>query len=90
MRVHTERKPHFRSRIYDGFVEHRRHHPAVHSFRYPLFFFCFDLAELAALDREIPFFGYNRIRPFSIHDRDYLDGNSDPLPAKVMCRLVIS
>lgn len=87
MRAPTELKPHFRSCIYDGFVEHRRHHPAVHSFRYPLFFFCFDLAELAALDREIPFFGYNRIRPFSIHDRDYLDGNSDPLPAKVMCRL---
>ncbi|OPY89472.1 MAG: Cyclopropane-fatty-acyl-phospholipid synthase [Syntrophus sp. PtaU1.Bin208] len=87
MRTSVEQKPFIRSRIYDGFVEHKRHLPALHSFRYPLFFFCFDLDELAGLDRGIPFFGYNRFRPFSIHDGDYLDPGALDLRTKVLRRL---
>jgi cyclopropane-fatty-acyl-phospholipid synthase len=39
------------------------------------------------LDRRIPLFGYNRFRPFSIHDRDYLDTGSAAIRQKVIQRL---
>ena len=58
--------------IYIGYIEHRRFSPAVHHFRYPLYFYCFDLDELEALDHALPLFGYNRLRPTSLYDEDYL------------------
>ena len=59
------------SRIYVGEVAHERHWPTVHRFAYPLYVFACDLDELTDLDRKSPLFGYNRIRPFAIHDADY-------------------
>jgi DUF1365 family protein len=54
------------SRIYEGYVEHKRKKPKEHAFRYGLYFYCFDLDELGYLDHTLPLFGYNRIRPASI------------------------
>jgi DUF1365 family protein len=44
-----------------------------HEFKYPLYVYGFDLDELSHLDRSLPMFGYNRFRPMSLHDADYLD-----------------
>ncbi|KAL2915279.1 hypothetical protein HK105_205144 [Polyrhizophydium stewartii] len=54
---------------------HTRHAPARHSFRYPLFYLCIDLARLEAGDRAgLPswLFGYNRQAPVSLWDSDHL------------------
>ncbi len=59
--------------IYTGFVGHTRFMPVYHQLRYPLYFYGLDLDELEALDRKLPLFGYNRFRPASIYDADYLD-----------------
>lgn len=60
------------SKIYHGAVMHARTEPVRHSFRYPFYFYGFDLDELPRLDRSNRLFGYNRLRPVSLHDRDYL------------------
>ncbi len=62
-----------RSCLYLGHIEHRRMKPVEHRFRYPLYVYCLDLDELNALDRSLPLFGYNRLRPLSLYDADYLD-----------------
>jgi len=60
------------SKIFTGKVMHSRAWPVKNRFEYPLYMYVFDLEELAELDRKTPLFGYNRIRPVSIHDKDYL------------------
>lgn len=71
------------SLIYQGEVSHARLTPVSHSFRYPVYFYAFDLDELPQLARQIPLFGYNRLRPVAIHDRDYLRPGAEPLREKV-------
>ncbi len=61
------------SKIYLGSVEHSRFQPVTHTFKYPIYFYGLDLDELTALDQSLWLFGYNRLRPASIHDSDYLD-----------------
>ncbi|GAB4443235.1 MAG: hypothetical protein Kow0031_25430 [Anaerolineae bacterium] len=61
------------SKIYTGFVSHTRTAPTVHSFRYPVYTYAFDLAELPALEKVSPLFGYNRLRPVSLRDSDYFE-----------------
>lgn len=53
-------------------MEHWRFKPVEHHFRYPVYFYCFDLDELFDLDRTLPLFGYNRFQFSSLHDTDYL------------------
>jgi DUF1365 family protein len=72
------------SRIFKGFVEHTRLHPVRHEFRYPLYVYGFDLDELPHLDRSLPLFGYNRGRPVSIHDADYLDERPGSIKEKLL------
>lgn len=67
------------SRLYVGALEHERYTPVRHAFRYPVYLYGFDLDELPELARRIPFFGHDRIRPVSLHERDYLDGGTAPL-----------
>jgi DUF1365 family protein len=67
-----------KSRIYKGFVEHTRFLPVHHVLKYSLFVYCLDLDELAGLDQTLPLFGYNRFKPASIHDSDYLDAVPAP------------
>jgi cyclopropane-fatty-acyl-phospholipid synthase len=75
------------SKIYEGYVEHKRKKPRAHAFRYGLYFYCFDLDELAYLDQKLPLFGYNRIRPAAIFDKDYLDEGNQSIRQKVERRL---
>lgn len=61
-----------KSKIYIGHIHHKRYQPIVHELDYPLYLYALDLDELELLDRRYPFFGYNRLRPTSIYDADYL------------------
>lgn len=61
------------SKLYVGFIEHSRFQPVAHTFKYPFYFYGLDLDELEQLDRKLWLFGYNRLRPASIYDTDYLD-----------------
>ena len=69
--------------IYEGHIEHHRHKPRDHRFRYPLYVYGFDLEDLPELDLRLPFFGYNRFRPASIHDKDYLDSGPGTIREKL-------
>ncbi len=60
------------SKIYIGEVTHARMAPVKHSFRYPVYFYAFQLEELSMLAAKNPLFGYNQLRPVAIHDKDYL------------------
>ena len=62
-----------RSALYVGTVMHARREPAEHVFRYPVYMTLLDLAELPALDRDLPLFGWNRRAVTAFHDRDHLD-----------------
>ena len=73
-----------RSCLYEGSIEHRRTRPREHHFRYPLYLYCLDLDELGDLDRNLPFFGYNRFRPAAIYDRDYLQETEGTIREKLL------
>jgi len=73
-----------KSKIYRGFVAHTRHQPVYHHFQYPVYMYALDLDELALLDKKLPFFGYNRIRPTAIYDADYLDERPGPIREKLL------
>ena len=70
------------SRIYVGTVAHQRLEPLGHAFTYPVYFYGMDLAELHQLHRGVALFGYNRVRPAAIHDRDYLEPTEDAIETK--------
>nr|WP_321465358.1 DUF1365 family protein [uncultured Desulfobulbus sp.] len=74
-----------KSQLFIGQLRHARTHAAEHSFVYSLHLFALDLSELEQLDRDSFWFGYNRIRPLALFDRDYLYPGNAPLIAKV-CR----
>lgn len=71
------------SRIFVGEVWHARTRPTPHAFRYPLYVYCFAVDELDSLEREVPLFGHNRLRPVSLYDRDYLARGEGPIRAKL-------
>ncbi len=65
------------SRLYRAELFHQRiplekNQGVSHRFRYPLTVFAFDLDELALLDQQLAWFGYNRKALVSLWDRDYL------------------
>ena len=72
-----------RSRIYTGRIMHARAKPVRHKFSYPVYFYRFDLEELDRIDREVLFFGHNRVRPVALHDRDYLEPGDGALKDKL-------
>jgi cyclopropane-fatty-acyl-phospholipid synthase len=76
-----------RSKIYEGYVEHIRFQPVWHRLNYPLYFYCFDLEELAHLDRTMLLFGYNRFRPVSLFDSDYLNHSPGTIREKLLSYL---
>ena len=73
-----------KSKIYLGYVEHERYHPVSHTFKYPIYFYGLDLDELEGLDQKLFLFGYNRLRPASIHDSDYLDETPGSIKDKLL------
>lgn len=72
-----------KSRIYHCQVMHARLKPSSHHFVYPAYVYAIDLDELPDIDRTVPGFGYNRLRPVSIHDRDYLNDENGSIAAKL-------
>ena len=73
-----------KSQIYIGKFMHSRLEPVKHTFIYPFYFYSFDLSELAELDRSLNLFGYNKIKPVAIHDRDYLGDSNDSIYTKAI------
>ena len=63
-------------RLCFGDVMHRRLRPAVHGFRYPVFYFRISLQQIDQVER--PMFARNRFGLFSLHDVDHgpRDGTS--------------
>ena len=71
------------SRIFTGQIMHARAKPVQHRFQYPVYFYGLDIDQLDELDRAIPLFGHNRVRPVAIHDGDYLLPGPGSLREKV-------
>lgn len=69
--------------MYTGWIDHTRHQPVYHHLRYRLYLYGIELGELDHLDRHLPLFGYNRFRPATINDRDYLDQGPGTIPGKL-------
>ena len=67
------------SAIYVTDVRHRRHRPARHVLRHRTFHVLIDIDELAALDRDVRGFGWDRWAPMSFRGRDHLDGTDAPI-----------
>lgn len=72
-----------KSKIYTGTVEHVRYAPVRHELNYRVYVYGIDLSELGALDRRLPLFGHNRLRPVALNDRDYLDQRQEPIADKL-------
>ena len=64
--------------IYVGSVIHKMFKPKKHFFKYSVFSLFLDLDEINELDRQIPFFSYNKFNILSFFDKDhgYRDGSS--------------
>ncbi len=73
-----------KSKIYTGTVEHTRHLPVYHHFQYPVYMYGLDIDELSVLDNKLPFFGYNRLRPATINDADYLEERPGGIKEKLL------
>ena len=71
------------SRIYHGWVEHRRCVPRAHRFRYRLFMLYIDLAELPRLFDGVPFWSAHRAAPARFKRSDYLGPVEVPLDTAV-------
>ena len=71
------------SRIYKGWVEHRRVAPTLNRFRYRMFMMYIDLAELPQLFDRVPFWSARRRAPACFERRDYLGPESVPLDQAV-------
>jgi len=71
------------SRIYKGWVRHRRDAPARNHFRYRIFMMYIDLAELPRLFEGVPFWSANRPALAWFKRGDYLGDPSLPLDAAV-------
>ena len=76
------------SAIYAGRVLHHRFHPKTHRLVYRVFSLLIDLDELAALDRDLPMFSWNRWNVLSFHNRDHGDRDAGDLKtyAHRICR----
>lgn len=73
-----------RSQIFRGEVTHERLGPVRHAFTYPMTFFGFNLSELNTIEATTGLFGYNKRRPLSLRDSDYLHGRKKPI-AEQLC-----
>jgi len=67
------------SRLYEGWVRHRRQTPAEHSFRYPLFMVYLDLAEIDEVFGGRWLWSASRPAPARFDRRDHVGDPSVPL-----------
>lgn len=73
-----------RSAIVTGEVEHLRLQPLKHGFKYPCYWYVFELNEIQELFKHSLLLGYNRWRLSSIFDRDYLTEGNQPIKDKLL------
>ncbi|NOS88728.1 MAG: DUF1365 domain-containing protein [Methylococcaceae bacterium] len=71
------------SRIFQGWIRHRRYLPKYHSFRYPLFMSWLDLDELDQVMALSPFWSLERFNLVSFYRSDYLGDSKQDLSAAV-------
>jgi uncharacterized protein len=64
--------PPLRSALYECRVTHQRLAPKRHGFRYRMFYFALDLAELDEIPRRVWGFRHNRRHLYEFRDRDHL------------------
>ena len=64
------------SRLFQGWIRHRRYLPKKHSFQYPLFMSWIDIAELDEVMAISPYWSLNRFNLVSFYRSDYL-GKAD-------------
>lgn len=62
---------------------HARLEPVKHAFRYPVFFYAFDLDELPMLNSLGVLAGYNRRGVVSVHDSDHFDNRPASIREKL-------
>lgn len=67
------------SRLYTGFVSHKRTAVAENHFRYGVYYLLADLDELDELDGSLRRFGHNRRALMSLWDRDHGPRDGSPL-----------
>ena len=77
-----------RSRAYEGTLAHARLGAERHRFQFPALGYVLDLDELSELERRLPWFGYNHVRPVALHDRDHLDAGPGSIRDKLLRLLV--
>lgn len=71
------------SAIAEGKVRHARLQPVKHAFEYPVYFFKFDVDQLAHLSEDCKFFSLNRWNVLSLYERNYLRPTQKKLREKV-------
>jgi uncharacterized protein len=71
------------SALYHGWLEHRRHRPRVHAFRYPLFMVYLDLSELNRVFAGRWFWSTARRAPARFDRRDHFGDPCTPLEEAV-------
>ena len=59
------------SKIYSGFVTHRRFKPIKHFFSYKTFSILIDLDELELINKDLSFISYNKFNLFSFYNKDH-------------------
>jgi DUF1365 family protein len=65
------------SRLFQGWIRHRRYLPKKHSFKYPVFMSWMDLDELDQVSAISPFWSLERFNLVGFYRSDYLD-NTEP------------
>ncbi|WP_288902810.1 DUF1365 domain-containing protein [uncultured Sneathiella sp.] len=76
-----------KSALYNGMVTHRRLNPVGHHLNYRIFYLLIDLDELANLGRCIPFLSVNKRNLVSFFTKDFGNGTSTDLKARVLAQL---
>lgn len=66
-----------------GSVQHRRHRPRAHAFRFRTYHALLDVDELDQLDLEVVGFGYRRAALTSFHDVDHFGPRDVPVREKL-------
>lgn len=72
------------SRLYEGWVRHRRHSPTVHNFRYPLFMLYLDLDEIDEVFALSRLWSKERFNWASFRREDYFAAEQDDLKQAVI------
>ena len=69
----------FKSCLYNGSVVHKRFKPKAHFFKYKVFSLYINLKEINKINKQIPFFSYNKFNLISFYDKDHGDRDGTSL-----------